>query len=364
MKILEVRNATKRYGSVTAIHNISFGIERGCATALLGPSGCGKTTTLRAIAGLLTLDDGNILIEGEDVTHARPYERNLGLVFQNYALFPHMTVAQNVGYGLRKQCVRREIAERRVQEALELVRLGKFGPRWPSQLSGGEQQRVALARTIVVRPRLLLLDEPLSNLDEKLRRDMRMELREIFNSVDTTPIIVTHDQREALSLGEKIIVMSRGSIIQSGSPSEIYHNPANRFVGDFIGEMNWLHGILEQRLNEKHFLFRTTCGLKFFVEARDDIKVGEKVVVGIRPERVRLVNPPVPVPASNADRVVISGTLESVDIVADEVEAKVRISADALLLATAKHVVSFVSSIGSQTGVELHASDFVVIRDW
>jgi iron(III) transport system ATP-binding protein len=233
---VELRSVTKRYGAVTAVDAVSFAIEAGNLVTLLGPSGCGKTTTLRMIAGLEVPSEGTILIGGEDVTRLPPSARDVSMVFQSYALFPHMTVMENVAYGLAglPKMEQREKA----QEGLRLVGLEGYEKRLPSELSGGQQQRVACARALVLEPRVLLFDEPLSNLDAKLRRRMRDDIRELQQGLGLTSVYVTHDQEEALAVSDRIIVMNRGAIAQEGAPVDLYERPADAFVADFIGGAN------------------------------------------------------------------------------------------------------------------------------
>ena len=231
---------TKAYGAVVAVDEISFTVERGTLVTLLGPSGCGKTTTLRMIAGLELATKGNIQIAEEDVTALPATARDVAMVFQSYALFPHMTVLENVGYGLTASGLpKREVASR-AEAGLELVGLAGMGQRLPSELSGGQQQRVAVARAVVLEPKVLLFDEPLSNLDAKLRRRVREEIRELQQKLGITAVYVTHDQEEALAVSDRVIVMSQGRIAQEGSPRELYEQPASRFVADFIGDANLL----------------------------------------------------------------------------------------------------------------------------
>ena len=218
---VEFSGVTKRFGGVAAISDISFSVAAGETIALLGPSGCGKTTILRLIAGFEQPNEGAIMIGGRDMHGLRPYERNVGLLFQHYALFPHMTVAENVAYGLRYRGAASRTIPGRVREMLELVRMGEFADRRPDRLSGGQQQRVALARALATRPTLLLLDEPLSALDAKLRYDLRNELKQLLAAVGSTVIVVTHDQEEAMSLGERVFVMNRGTLMQIGSPNDV-----------------------------------------------------------------------------------------------------------------------------------------------
>jgi iron(III) transport system ATP-binding protein len=244
---VEFRSVIKRYGVVTAVDSVSFVIEKGSLVTLLGPSGCGKTSTLRLIAGLERASDGKILINGVDVTHLSATDRDVSMVFQSYALFPHMSVLRNVAYGLVSSGMRRAEAEASARETLELVGLGGYEERLPSELSGGQQQRVAVARAIVLRPAVLLFDEPLSNLDARLRRHVRDEIRDLQQRLALTAVYVTHDQAEALAVSDRIIVMDQGRIAQQGTPVELYRSPANRFIAGFIGEANVVTAHLTRR---------------------------------------------------------------------------------------------------------------------
>jgi iron(III) transport system ATP-binding protein len=235
---VEFRGVWRRYGLVTAVENLSFTIGNGQLVTLLGPSGCGKTTTLRMIAGLESPSEGSIHIGGEDVTRLAPNERDVSMVFQSYALFPHMTVAENVGYGLVPGKLPKAEQCQRVEAALRGVGLEGFGARLPSQLSGGQQQRVAVARALVLEPRVMLFDEPLSNLDAKLRRHMRDEIRDLQRKLNLTAVYVTHDQEEAMAVSDRIILLNHGRIAQEGSPADLYERPADAFVADFIGGAN------------------------------------------------------------------------------------------------------------------------------
>ncbi len=238
MGFLELERLSKRYDTSLAVDELSLSVGQGEFVALLGPSGCGKTTTLQMIAGFVAPSSGRIVLDGRDLGSVRPAQRGLGVVFQSYALFPHMTVAQNVSFGLEMQGVEASDRRSRVAEVLDMVGLTALADRYPRRMSGGQQQRVALARALVVQPRVLLLDEPLSNLDAKLREEMQLELRQIQRSLGTTTILVTHDQSEAMALADRVVVMSAGRVEQVGPPHEAYEWPATPFVADFLGKTN------------------------------------------------------------------------------------------------------------------------------
>jgi putative spermidine/putrescine transport system ATP-binding protein len=242
MSFLVLDKLTKRFGDHLAVDALSLGVEKGEFISLLGPSGCGKTTTLQMIAGFVDATSGSAVLEGRDLLAMKPSQRGLGIVFQSYALFPHLTAAQNVAFGLEMQRVARSEREARVKEALELVGLEALADRYPRKMSGGQQQRVALARALVIRPRVLLLDEPLSNLDAKLREEMQLELRRIQRTVGTTTVLVTHDQAEAMALSDRIVVMNAGRVEQIAKPHEAYERPASAFVAGFLGKTNIVRG--------------------------------------------------------------------------------------------------------------------------
>ncbi|HEV2303305.1 MAG TPA: ABC transporter ATP-binding protein [Stellaceae bacterium] len=243
MALLEVVGARKRFGAVSAVEDVAFAVERGEFFALLGPSGCGKTTLLRLVAGFETPDAGKILIDGADVTALPPYARPVNMMFQSYALFPHIDVAANIAFGLRQERMDRRRRAERVAEMLALVQMADFAHRRAHELSGGQQQRVALARALAKMPKLLLLDEPLAALDRKLRAQTRLELKQIQERVGITFLVVTHDQEEALGLASRVAVMDRGHLIQVGGSAEIYERPNSRFVADFVGEVNLFEGV-------------------------------------------------------------------------------------------------------------------------
>jgi spermidine/putrescine transport system ATP-binding protein len=284
---VELRRVSKRFGDVAAVDDVSLHITDGEFFSLLGPSGCGKTTTLRMIAGFEIPTDGDILIKGQPMGATPPYRRQVNTVFQSYALFPHLTVSENVAFGLQMQNVSKADITRRVAEALRLVRLEEYGQRRPKQLSGGQQQRVALARALVNQPAVLLLDEPLGALDLKLRKELQLELRGLQERVGITFVYVTHDQEEALAMSDRIAVMSRGKVLQIGSPTEIYERPNCQFVADFIGETNFLRGSVVQSSGHQAMV-QVSDGLVVEGYTPQPVPVGHTVTVSVRPEKARL----------------------------------------------------------------------------
>lgn len=305
---IEVRNLTKIFGSgaheVRALEQVSLSIARNEFFTLLGPSGCGKTTLLRLIAGFEQPNEGEIFLAGEDIAPRPPFKRPVNTVFQSYALFPHMSVTQNVAFGLEMQGWSRSAIERRVVEMLDLVRLSSLGERRPGQLSGGQQQRVALARALANQPKVLLLDEPLSALDFKLRKEMQLELKRLQRETGITFVFVTHDQEEALTMSDRVAVMSDGAIQQVGSPHEIYERPVNRFVADFIGETNFLEAEVE-RPGER---YRLPCGKLLSGRDPHDHPAGSKVTLALRPERAELVTHSQDALGGRVERIVYFGT--------------------------------------------------------
>ncbi len=285
--IISINNVSKRFGQVTAVDNVSLNIMPGEFFVLLGPSGCGKTTLLRMIAGFEMPTEGQIFIDGLDMAKVPPNKRPVNMVFQSYAVFPHMSVADNVGYGLKIARTSSDEIRIRVAEALELVKLDGFGDRMPNQLSGGQRQRVALARSLVMRPKVLLLDEPLSALDAKLRAQMQFELADLQDEVGITFVTVTHDQDEALSMAGRIAVINKGDIAQLASPSDLYEFPANRFVADFVGSVNLFEGKLT--LDEPDRAAVECAGLgKVYLNHGVTGPHGANVWVAIRPEKIYL----------------------------------------------------------------------------
>ena len=286
---ITLTSVTKQFGDTIAVDDVSLQIEGGEFFSLLGPSGCGKTTTLSIIGGFVYPTTGEVRINGEIMAETPPYRRPVNTVFQNYALFPHKTVAQNIAFGLQmKKAAKSEILDA-IERSLNLIQLPGYGDRKPSELSGGERQRVALARALINEPTILLLDEPLSALDLKLRKQMQLELKALQRKVGITFVYVTHDQGEALALSDRIAVMNDGRILQVGTPSEIYDSPQSRFVADFIGTSNFLEGIL---ISESEIILTTEPPLKIASAPNSDVPLNTPVTVAIRPERFELKTTP------------------------------------------------------------------------
>ncbi|GAA5234995.1 ABC transporter ATP-binding protein [Verticiella sediminum] len=289
-KSVSLIGITKHYGGNVVLKPLSLEIRPGELLALLGPSGCGKTTTLRVLAGFVSPDSGTVRLDGEDVTDVPPNLRGLGMVFQSYSLFPHMTVLENVAFGLRMRGVPASRRTAPVREMLELVRLGDYADRYPSQLSGGQQQRVALARALVTRPSVLLLDEPLGALDKNLRERMQFEIRALQRSLGITTVLVTHDQEEAMTMSDRIAVMSGGEIIQIGEPASIYARPKNRFVSEFLGTSNLLEGTCMGRDPQGRVLVRLDLNGRINAGSLppgvDDCPEGARVALAVRPEHL------------------------------------------------------------------------------
>ena len=283
MAQLDILGLAKRYGDFHAVRDVSLTIADGEFLVLLGPSGCGKTTTLRMVAGFIEPTAGQVRLGGSDITRLPPWKRNAGMVFQNYALFPHLSVAENVAFGLEMRKVPRADIARRVEETLALVRLAGYGARLPRQLSGGQQQRVALARALAIRPDVLLLDEPLSNLDAKLRLEVRVEIRELQRKLGLTTVMVTHDQEEALTMADRLVVMSEGAVRQAGSQRDLYERPADRFVAGFVGRSTFLDGAVEAPGR-----FRSDGGLSIACAGG----APGRAVLSLRPERVEIATAP------------------------------------------------------------------------
>ncbi len=318
--VIQLERVVKRFGAFVAVENADFAIERGEFFSLLGPSGCGKTTTLRMIAGFEQPSAGRVLLDGVDVSNVPPHKRNVNTVFQQYALFPHMTVFDNIAFGPRSAKVPKAEIDRRVGEILEVVRLGEFWRRSPSQLSGGQQQRVALARALVNYPSALLLDEPLGALDLKLRQALQIELKRIQREVGITFVYVTHDQEEALTMSDRIAVMNKGRVEQIATPRDIYDNPATLFVAGFIGAANLLGGTVV-RADGHGGSIALSAGptVEAVLEPSLALKSGDTVTVMVRPDRIRLAGPALgdaqaPRIAGRVETLVFHGPLLRVDI--------------------------------------------------
>ena len=286
---ITLTSVTKRFGDTVAVDDVSLQIEAGEFFSLLGPSGCGKTTTLRIIGGFVYPTAGEVRINGELMAETPPYRRPVNTVFQNYALFPHKTVAQNIAFGLQMKKASKAETSDAVERSLDLIQLPGYGHRKPSELSGGERQRVALARALINEPTILLLDEPLSALDLKLRKQMQLELKALQRKVGITFVYVTHDQGEALALSDRIAVMNDGKILQVGTPADIYDSPQSRFVADFIGTTNFLEGTLT---SENEVTLTADSTLKVFCPPNSDVPLNATVIVAIRPERFNLRTTP------------------------------------------------------------------------
>ena len=322
--MIEFRDVTKRYGTLVANDHLSLTIRRGELMTLLGPSGCGKTTALRCLTGTNHPDDGRIFLDGKDVTDVPTHQRELGMVFQNFALFPHMTVADNVGFPLMIRNLPKEERAKRAIEALRLVRLEGYVSHYPRQLSGGQQQRVGLARALVYHPKVLLLDEPLSNLDAKLREEMRFEIKEVVTRLGITAMYVTHDQGEALALSDRVAIMNRGRLEQLGTPEEIYESPRSRFVAEFIGLSNFLEGKVQAVRGPEMVV--TANGLQVSTPALSGVGQGQKVLLFLRPNEIEILPPQTP-PETN----LFEARVEKATYLGDTMDYRLRLGQDAEL---------------------------------
>jgi putrescine transport system ATP-binding protein len=328
--MLRIDNVVKRFGGFTAVDHVSLDIGRGEFFALLGPSGCGKTTLLRMVAGFETPDEGRILLDGEDISGTPPYERPVNMMFQSYALFPHLTVAGNVAFGLKQEGRAQSLIDARVAEMLTLVKLETYAQRKPHQLSGGQRQRVALARALAKSPKVFLLDEPLGALDKKLRDETQFELMALQQRLGLTFVIVTHDQEEAMTMADRIGIMHQGKLVQVGTPAEIYEAPRTRWVAEFIGEVNLFEGNVAT-FSGGTASIDTPAG-RFAVRA-DAARIGDKVSVAVRPEKVRIVREAqqeTPLGAVNSLR----GTIADIAYLGDLSVYKVRLESGMLVKAS------------------------------
>lgn len=357
-QMIEVKNVTKRFGAFTAVDGVNLTVRAGEFLTLLGPSGCGKTTLLRMLSGFETPDMGELRIAGEDVTHLAPYRRNVNQVFQSYALFPHLSVRENIAFGLRMRKVPAAEIRRRVAEVVELVALGGFEERMPHQLSGGQRQRVALARAIVPRPAVLLLDEPLSALDAKLRLQMRTELKHLQKRLGMTFVFVTHDQEEALTMSDRVAVLNRGRMEQLGTPTEIYHHPATAFVADFIGEANLLEAEWVSREGDA-VRVRLTGGLEIIVPRRLWPEGATRAMVSVRPEKLCIARRPIE-GAENCFEATITeevfqGALDRLELRAEAGSRLTAVVANESAIREAFHE-------GDRVWCGLHHDDLVIVR--
>ena len=362
---LKVSGLAKRYGSVVALAPTDLDVTRGEFLTLLGPSGSGKTTLLSLVAGLTHPDEGQVFINGSDVTFGAPYERDIGLVFQNYALFPHMTVAQNVGFPLKMRRIGGAEAQRRVAEALDMVRLGHTAGRLPRELSGGQQQRIALARCLVYRPSIILMDEPLGALDRKLRDQMQLEIKRIHRELGTTIIYVTHDQEEAMTMSDRICLMNGGRIEQLGTPGELYFHPRTLFVADFLGESNLLPAVVTDVAGESIGLsLRDGGGSARARIGGSPLAAGQNVRVMVRPQNL-VISPGEAAPAESGTGtvrgrvldVMVSGSLTKIYVERGVADGEPIVAA----YPTRRAAGEF--NLGQQVALRWHEADAVALAE-
>ncbi len=350
MARLQLTGLTKTYGDFRAVSDVNLDIAHGELVVLLGPSGCGKTTTLRMIAGFIPPTAGEIRLGGNDITRQPPWKRNTGLVFQSYALFPHLSVVDNVAFGLRMRKLPQSEIAAKLTEVLRLVRLEKLADRLPRELSGGQQQRVALARALVIEPDILLLDEPLSNLDAKLRQEVRVEIRELQKELGLTTVMVTHDQEEALTMADRLVVMSNGQVQQVGSQRDLYESPANTFVAGFVGRTNFLHGCVETK-----GMFRSESGLGIRC---DQGAAAHGRTLAIRPERLSLAA------ARVDDDNCFPGTVEFASYLGGILEYYVRLTPqDRLMVQAPNKAADSVHAVGDRVHLHWPAQASLVLAD-
>ena len=320
-EFIRIKGISKLFGDFAAVDNVNLDIDKGELFSILGGSGCGKTTLLRMLAGFEIPSAGTIEIDGVDVTHQAPYDRPVNMMFQSYAIFPHMNVAANISYGLRKEGVAKSEIAKRVDEMLELVQLGDFKNRKPDQLSGGQRQRVALARALIKRPKVLLLDEPLAALDKKLRERTQFELMNIQDELGITFVVVTHDQEEAMTISSRIVVMNKGRFEQVGTPKEIYEFPVNRFVAEFIGTINTFEGIVTVVNDDRIEVYCDQIGETLSALGRQLVEVGQQVQIAVRPEKIFLSRDR----PDNDDDVCIEGVVDDLGYLGNRSLYRVRV---------------------------------------
>lgn len=352
MAFLELNTVSKHFGKTVAVEDFSLQVDKGELVSFLGPSGCGKTTTLRMVAGFEIPTQGTILINGEDVTYKPPNQRNVGMVFQAYALFPNMTVAENIGFGLKiAKKPAKEIKER-VAEMLELIHMVGFEDRYPYQLSGGQQQRVALARALAIRPQLLLLDEPLSALDAKIRVALRAEIRAIQRKLQITAIYVTHDQEEALSISDRVVVMNNARIEQVGAPFEIYNFPQTEFVANFVGTLNAFEmEVIDPTTN----LLRVDDQTMQTSQSLSGLRKGDKVMIAIRPERLSLAG-------EERKANLLKGRVENITFLGSIVRVQVRVGQNAFFLDTFNNPYLELPKIGKEVEITFSRDAVLVLN--
>ena len=349
---LSIQHVNKSFGDVTVVQDFNLDVAPGEFVSFLGPSGCGKTTVLRMVAGFEEPSAGKIMIGGKDVTRLKPNQRNIGMVFQAYALFPNLTVAQNIAFGLRVAGASRADQDKRVAEMLEIIKLPQFGDRYPYQLSGGQQQRVALARALAPKPKLLLLDEPLSALDAKVRVSLREEIRAIQKSLGITTIFVTHDQEEALSISDRIAVMYGGKAEQVGTPFEIYNRPATKFVANFVGTLNVLEGTVSDAAAGKVRINAEEIAMKGRLNGS---KTGDTMSLALRPEAISLGRRP-----GNDAR--LSGEIADVHFLGSVIRVRVGVGSDVVSLDTFNSPATPPPSVGEKTEISFSSKDLLVLH--
>jgi putative spermidine/putrescine transport system ATP-binding protein len=349
---LSIQNVRKAFGTTTVVQDFNLDVGGGEFVSFLGPSGCGKTTMLRIVAGFEEPSDGRIVIGGKDVTNLKPNQRKIGMVFQAYALFPNLTVAQNIAFGLKVAGVPKADSDRRVAEMLSIIKLPDFGDRYPYQLSGGQQQRVALARALAPKPKLLLLDEPLSALDAKVRVSLREEIRTIQQALGITTIFVTHDQEEALSMSDRIVVMYNGKAEQVGTPFEIYNRPATRFVANFVGTLNVLEGTVA---DPARGIVRVDAGEVAVKAALNGAKMGEAVSLALRPEAISLGKQP-------GRDTSLGGRIADVSFLGSVIRVRVGLGKNSVSLDTFNNPASPPPRVGDNADISFSSSDLLVLH--
>ncbi len=351
---VDVQGVSKSFGTLTAVAPVSFSVPAGSLVTLLGPSGSGKTTILKIIAGFEDASSGRVVISGQDVTRTPPHKRNLGFVFQQYALFPHMSVSENVAYSLKMRGAKKAEIQARVTEALRLMRLSEFQDRRPNELSGGQQQRVALARAIVFRPPVLLMDEPMAALDKRLREEMQYEIKRLQRMLGITTILVTHDQAEALVMSDSIIVMNRGAIEQIGPPQDIYKRPQSEFVANFIGESNILRGFVQRSSGDVWLNCERDQRVPL---VRGDHREGSSLIYVVRPESVSIAD------GASSQRVRFSGHVTEVIFSGETIRASIDVGlANPIITKSLARAGSPVPVVGNKVAVSWNPDDVTVIE--